>query len=219
MNPYYDDGKGIVIYHADWRECELERHDLLLADPPYGLSEARGKNKSRTNLAVAKDYGVSDWDDAPPTEAELLRLLYWTKYQIIFGGNYFHLPPSKCWLVWDKVNSGDFADCELAWTNLDKAVRIYRHMWNGMLREFPEERWHPCAKPLGLMKFALKLAPKDVTSVLDPYAGSCTVAVACKALGLACTSFEMIEEYAEVGAKRLEQNVFDWGVGNGTENA
>lgn len=209
MKPYFSD-KGIVIYNADWRECELERHDLLCCDPPYGISEARGKNKSRTNLAVAKDYGVADWDDEPPTQAELLKLQYWTKHQIIFGGNYFHLPPSKCWLVWDKVNSGDFADCELAWTNLDKAVRIFRYMWNGMLKEKPEHRVHPTQKPLALMKWCLTQAPVDVKGILDPYMGSGTTLVAAKALGLSATGYEREESYAESAAKRLEQNVFNW---------
>src|SRR5882762_4915097 len=128
MNPFYEQD-GIVIYNADWRECHLYRDgtfDLLLTDPPFGIGEARGKNKSRTNLAVAKDYGISDWDDEPPSESDIWWMRSLAKHQIIFGGNYFHLPPSSCWLVWDKINSGDFADCELAWTNLDKAVRIFR---------------------------------------------------------------------------------------------
>lgn len=213
MKPYYDDGKGIRIINSDWRGCELERHDLLLCDPPYGLEEARGKNKSRTNLAVAKDYGVSDWDDHPPTQAELMKLQYWTKYQIIFGGNYFHLPPSKCWLVWDKVNGqNDFADCELAWTNLDKAVRLFRYMWNGMLKEQPEYRVHPTQKPLSLMRWCLIQAGDDVRSVLDPYMGSGTTLVAAKALGLSATGYELDEKFCESAAVRLQQNVFDWGM-------
>jgi DNA modification methylase len=225
VKPYFVDSKSnITIYNADWRELdrELLRSDLLLTDAPYGIGEAKGKNKSRnkafgskTSLSKnrviqAKDYGVSDWDDAPPSDFDLITLRDLTKYQIIFGGNYFVLPPSRCWLVWDKLNSGDFADCELAWTNLDKAVRIFRYMWNGMLKENPEYRVHPTQKPRALLSWCLTQVGNDVRSVLDPYAGSCTTAVACKAVGLSCICVEREEKYAEEGAKRLEQEVFQW---------
>lgn len=185
-------------------------YDLLLTDCPYGIGEARGKNKSRTNLAVAKDYGISDWDDKPPSEGDILWMRSLAKHQIIFGGNYFHLPPSSCWLVWDKINSGDFADCELAWTNLDKAVRIFRYMWNGMIREGNDVRVHPTQKPRALMSWCLTMAPKDIKSVVDPYCGSGTTLVAAKAAGLKAVGCELSEEYAEAAAKRLDQAVFNF---------
>ncbi len=213
VKPYFIDEKAnIRIYHADWREIdrELLRSDLLICDPPYGISEAKGKNKSRTKLAVAKDYGVADWDDEPVSDFDLIQLRDLTKYQIIFGGNYFVLPPSKCWLVWDKLNSGDFADAELAWTNLDKAVRVFRYLWNGMIKEQPEFRTHPTQKPVSVISWALTQAPKDVKSVVDPYAGVCTTALACKKMGLSCICVEREEKYAEDGAKRLEQEVFNF---------
>jgi hypothetical protein len=211
MKPYFED-KGIRIFNCDWRELDDEtlRCDCLLCDPPYGLSEAKGKNKSRTKLAVAKDYGTSDWDDEPPSDFDLIRLRDLTKWQIIFGGNYFVLPPSKCWLVWDKLNSGDFADAELAWTNLDKAVRVFRYLWNGMIKENPEYRMHPTQKPRNLFSWCLTQFPDGIKSVLDPYAGVCTTAVCCKAVGLSCICVEREEKYAEDGAKRLEQEVFQW---------
>jgi len=211
MKPYYDHA-GIIIYHADWREVppDLLRAHLLLTDPPYGLNEAAGKNKSRSNLAVAKDYGSADWDEEPPSDFELILLRDLAKWHILWGGNYFMLPPRKCWLVWDKVNSGDFADCELAWTSLDKAVRLFRYMWNGMLKEFPEERVHPTQKPLALMKWCLTLAPKDVQSVVDPFMGSGTTLVAAKALGLTGVGCEREEQYCEKAAFRLDQEIFNW---------
>jgi DNA modification methylase len=215
VKPYYEE-LGVKIFNCDWRELDDEtlRSDLLLADPPYGLSEAKGKNKSRTKLAVAKDYGVSDWDDEPPSDFDLIRLRDLTKWQIIFGGNYFVLPPSKCWLVWDKVNSGDFADAELAWTNLDKAVRVFRYLWNGMIKENPEYRMHPTQKPLSLGMFCLKQVPVDVKSMVDPFMGSGTFIVAAKKSGLSAVGCDRIEAYCEDAAKRLEQEVFDFG---GTE--
>ena len=211
MTPYFESGK-VTLYHCDWHDlpASVLRAELLLTDPPYGISEAKGKNKSRTKLAVAKDYGVSDWDDKPPSDFDLIWLRDLAKWQIMWGGNYFVLPPSKCWLVWDKVNSGDFADCELAWTNLDKAVRIFRYMWNGMLKEQPEYRMHPCQKPTALFSWCISQAPKEIKTVVDPFAGSCTTAVVCKRLGLSCVCVEREEKYLEDGAKRLEQEVFQW---------
>lgn len=210
MTPYYEQD-GIVIYHGR-AECVLPTlppFDLLLTDPPYGISEARGKNKSRGRLAVAKDFGVSDWDDAPPPRWLLDQAIALSRWQVIFGGNYFHLPPSKCWLVWDKENGAtDFADCELAWTNLDKAVRRMTFRWQGMLTEpgVPkEERVHPTQKPEPVMRWALLQAPSDVRTVLDPFMGSGTTLVACKRLGRQAIGIEASEAYCEIAAKRLAQ--------------
>lgn len=127
------------------------------------------------------------------------------------------LPPSRCWLVWDKENSGDFADCELAWTNLDKAVRIFRYLWNGMLKEQPEERWHPTQKPLALMKWCLSQAPKTIGSVLDPFMGVGTTLVAAKAFGLKAIGCEREEKYCKRAVMRLEQEVFDFESANREE--
>lgn len=212
MIPYYDHD-GITIFNCDWRLCDSitgKSFDGLLVDPPYGIGEAAGKNKSRTNLAVAKDYGVSGWDDAPPSESDVTWMRSLAKHQIIFGGNYFHLPPSQCWLVWDKVNSGDFADCELAWTNMDKATRLLRYMWNGMLKENPEYRCHPTQKPLSVCKWALAQFPKDIKTLVDPYMGVGTTLLAAKAAGITAVGVEINESYCESAAIRLSQECFDF---------
>lgn len=216
MNPYYEQD-GITIYNGDCREVlpQLGRFDLLLTDPPYGIGEAAVRNKSRTKLAVAKDYGDAAWDNQTP-EAWIFGLMQSiTQYQIIFGGNYFPLPPSKCWLVWDKDNTGDFADCELAWTNLDKAVRIIKWRWNGMLQEDmtrKEDRFHPTQKPLGVMKWAISQAPDVVLTVVDAYLGSGTTLVAAKSMGLVATGIELEERYCEIAANRLRQSVLNFEV-------
>ena len=225
MKPYYEES-GTKIYNCDWRELpdDVLKSDLLLTDPPYGIKESAGNSASRgkpfgirgttsraKQLAYAKDYGDLSWDNAPPTEEDVVRMRSLAKHQIIWGGNYFVLPPSKCWLVWDKVNGeSDFADCELAWTNLEKAVRKFTYMWNGMLKENPEYRSHPTQKPRALFSWCLTQAPDDIKSVVDPYAGVCTTAVCCKAVGLSCFCVEREEKYAEDGANRLRQEVFQW---------
>lgn len=213
MKPVYDQD-GITVYLADCRDVlpTLAPVDLVLTDPPYGIGEARGKNKSRSNIAVARDYGVSDWDDERPHDDLIEMAVCAGRNAIVFGGNYFRLPPSSCWLVWDKDNgANDFADCELAWTNLPKAVRRIRWRWAGMLQEVSgaakEERVHPTQKPLAVMKWAITQAPDDVQTILDPFAGSLTTAVAAKALGRKCIAIERHEPYVIAGLERLRQGV------------
>lgn len=215
-SPYFSEG-GITIYHGDAGEIlpGIASVDLLLTDPPYGIGEARGKNKSRGKVAVAKDYGSSTWDDRPPASWLIDLMRDRAKWQIIFGGNYFALPPTSCWLVWDKDNGEtDFADCELAWTNLTKAVRRKRHRWQGMLQEPGqprEHREHPTQKPLPVMAWALSQAP-EAASVLDPFMGSGTTLVAAKNLGRSAIGIEREERYCEVAARRLSQQMLNLGV-------
>jgi DNA modification methylase len=206
----------------------MGRRDLLLTDPPYGIGEAAGKNRSRSKafgssshaphntlnrIIPSTDYGKLQWDKEPPSELEIQFLRDITDHQIIFGGNFFPLPPSSCWLVWDKDNSGDFADCELAWTNIPKAVRKFRWRWNGMLQEdmaHKEFRVHPTQKPLPVMKWALSQAPQGVRTVIDPYMGSGTTLLACKAAGLECIGIEREEQYCEAATVRLSQEVLEF---------
>lgn len=222
MKPYYEHA-GITIYHGDCREVlpTLGSVDLVVTDPPYGIGEARGKNKSRSNIAVAKDYGVSSWDDAPVEDLVILTLRGMSRYQIIFGGNYYSLPPSSCWLVWDKVNGdNDFADCELAWTNLQKAVRKIEWRWNGMLREGNEPRFHPTQKPLVVMKWAIRQAPADCGLILDPFMGSGTTLVAAKNMGRRAIGIEAEEKYCEIAVERLRQeNLFSQLMGTAMADA
>ncbi len=210
MQPYYQD-EQVTIYHGDCRVVlpTLGRFDLLLTDPPYGIGEARRKNKSRSVMAVSKDYGSSEWDDMPPPRWLLDMARASCSSQIIFGGNYFELPPSSCWLVWDKDNGvNDFADCELAWTNLPKAVRRLTFRWQGMLQQpgVPKEfREHPTQKPEPVMAWALGQAPKECATVLDPFMGLGTTLAAAKRIGLRATGIETNERYCERAAKRLSQ--------------
>lgn len=209
MNPYYS-LDGIDIYHGDCAEIAptLGRYDLLCTDPPYGIGEAMGKNKSRSKLAKSRDYGAADWDDAPPSDALLIDLRSRARWQCIFGGNYFTLPPSSCWLVWDKENgANDFADAELAWTNYERAVRLKRHQWHGMLRVSNEPRYHPTQKPLAVMSWAIGLCPERPTSVLDPFMGSGTTLRACKDLGIRAVGIERELKYVQIAVDRLAQQV------------
>lgn len=195
-----------TLYHADCREVltTLGRFDAVITDPPYGINENDRKVASRRKLAAAKDYGAFDWDKAPPSP-ELIDLLRGAgDWQALFGGNYFPLPPSSCWLVWDKMNSGDFADCELAWTNWPKAVRRLQWRWNGMIRQGNEERYHPTQKPLQVMAWVISLCPKADT-VLDPFMGSGTTGIACAQLGRAFTGIERERKYFDIACERISR--------------
>lgn len=197
-----------TLYCGDCREVlpTLPKVDLILTDPPYGIGEAAGKNKSRGKLAVAKDYGNDEWDNEPIDDELLGLTIAAGTNAIIFGGNYFNVPPSPCWLVWDKENgASDFADCELAWTNLQKAVRLKRFMWNGMLRANNEQRGdHPTQKPIGVMLWALDLAPKNTLTVADPFAGSRTTGVACMRMGKTFYGIEREPKYFDIMCRRIE---------------
>jgi DNA modification methylase len=216
LTPYYEQD-GIVIYHADAARVLplLSPVDLLLTDPPYGIGAAKrsfishGKVKGRKG--VATNHGDASWDDSPVPQWLLDHARSLATHQIIFGGNYFELPPSRCWLFWDKEQTGEFADGELAWTNLDRSVRRLVYRWSGMLTQPgcpKEDRWHPTQKPEAVMRWALSLA-QDAQTVLDPFMGSGTTLVACKRLGRQCIGIEREERYCEVAAKRLAQGALD----------
>lgn len=210
--PYYSES-GITIYCADCKDIlpHLEPVDLVLTDPPYGIGEAAGANASRSKLAVAKDYGCSDWDNERIDNDLMLLVMGAAAQLIIFGGNYYAdiMKPGPGWLVWDKENSGDFADCELAWTNLPQAVRIKRHMWNGMLRKGQEQRWHPTQKPLDVMTWCILQADKHGSSetILDPFMGVGTTLLAARNLGRKAIGIEIEERYCAIAVKRLSQEV------------
>jgi DNA modification methylase len=208
VKPYYEHA-GITIYHGDCREIlpQLKYGDLVLTDP-YGLRENAYRVASRGKLARTTDYGNFDWDKKPADEWCISVTLAAAPQTIIWGGNYFGLPPARGWLVWDKINGDNcFADCELAWTNLPMSVRLFRHMWNGMLRESePEPRVHPAQKPVALMKWCLRFVP-EAKVIIDPFMGSGTTLRAAKDEKVQAIGIDLEERYCEIAAKRMGQEV------------
>ncbi len=178
----------------------------IITDPPYGIGENHKKVASREKLAVPKDYGEFLWDEVPASSEHIAAIRSCSQWQIIFGGNYFDLPPSSCWLVWDKQNGdNDFADCELAWTNLQKAVRRIYWLWNGMIRKGDDIREHPTQKPVGVMEWCINHLPATAQTILDPFMGSGTTGVACAKLGRKFIGIEIEERYFDIACKRIEQ--------------
>lgn len=184
--------------------------DLVLTDPPYGIGESKGKNKSRGLLAKPTDYGYKEWDSEIPAKEIFDEMFRVSKNQIIFGGNYFveNLKNSQCWIVWDKNNYGtDFADCELAWTSFKSAVRKYTFTWNGMLQQNmknKEKRIHPTQKPADLFGQILRDYSNENDLVLDCFSGSGTTAIACHKLKRRFICIEKDKDYYEASVKRLE---------------
>jgi DNA modification methylase len=213
LTPYYqDEAAGIVIHHGDCREIlpTLGKVDLVLTDPPYGIGvdaamHEKGGQQYGHAAVPKRHYDATNWDQKPPDKEWLLRLISQGDHAILFGGNYYDIGPARCYLVWDKLNGNTaFADCELAWTNLDKPVRVKRHMWNGMLRENKEMRYdHPTQKPVVVMVWCIEQAGA-VDSILDPFMGSGTTLVACKRLGRKGIGIEIEEKYCEIAARRIE---------------
>lgn len=187
---------------------------VCVTDPPYGIGENSNKNNSRGGITKfkgkhnkycpPKDYGNFDWDSQPATQEQINECQRVSKNQVIFGGNYFNLPPSPCWLVWDKLNGGnDFADCELAWTSYKTAVRKFTYLWNGMIKEHPEKRYHPTQKPLALMLWVIENYTKPGDTILDPFAGSGTTAIACIQLGRNFLGCDSNPAYVEIARRRI----------------
>lgn len=185
--------------------------DAVITDPPYGIGADRNLRANQRHgkaVVASKDYGAGEWDGMPPDQAALALIATKAPWQIFWGGNYFRFDPSACWLVWDKDNGDNgYADCELAWTNLPRAVRKFRWRWMGMLQEGAgdrkEERVHPTQKPVALMEWCLNLVP-DANTVLDPYMGSGTTGVACQRLGRTFTGIERDERYFDIACERIE---------------
>lgn len=172
----------------------LGKVDAVVTDPPYGI----GMDGGKIGKAV---YEKLDWDSEAADVDPILNL---ERPSIIWGGNYFGLPASAKWLVWDKRNDQTtFADCELAWTNLSGAVRQFRWMWSGPYQQEREERWHPTAKPLRLMKWCLGFV-SDAQTILDPFMGSGTTGVAAVQMGRQFIGIEREERYFEIACKRIE---------------
>jgi site-specific DNA-methyltransferase (adenine-specific) len=217
IKPYYDDGKGIQIFLGDCRAIlpSLPKADLVLTDPPYGINYRpdygnrrmpNGSRMFRTSMPAVIGDDL-EFDPASTLSAG--------NEAIIWGGSHFseRLPKAGSWLIWDKrcqiVPPRCQADAELAWCSVSQVDRIFYHLWDGMLKasERGEPRKHPTQKPVELMRWCLSLVP-DAQTVVDPFMGSGTTLRAAKDLGRKVIGIEICEAYAEIAARRLQQEVF-----------
>ena len=186
--------------------------DLAIVDPPYGIGECGSKNHTRSVRAKAQAYKPFHGQDRlPPTEEYFSELFRVSQNQIIFGANHFisrFKRDSSCWIVWDKVNGdNDFADCELAWTSFDSAVRMFSFRWAGMLQgdmKNKEQRIHPTQKPVALYEWILSKYAKPGDKILDTHVGSGSSLIACYNMDFEYMGFEIDKHYFDKATARLE---------------
>ena len=208
--------------------------DLVLTDPPYGINVVTNKERlpfnndsigggGKThfrqgigggNIVRGGNYMPVIGDETTETAQKSFEIAkVKSEQQIIFGGNYFtnFLPPSRCWIVWDKENGeNDFADFEMAWTSFDKSSRLFRYLWNGLAREGSRniegiKRMHPTQKPVGLLTSIINKLCNNCETILDLFGGSGTTMIAAEQLGRKCYMMELDPHYCDVIIARWEK--------------
>ena len=189
-----------TLYLGDCREIlpTLPKVDAVITDPPYGIAD-KWKGGSSHGWGKARDEGElrNDWDEAIPSPETFAQILSKCKEAVIWGGNYFPLPPSRCWFVWSKPERNfTLAEAELAWTNRDNVVRVY----DGPRSE--SDREHPTQKPVALMAWCV--SKSKAQTILDPFMGSGTTGVACMNLGRKFIGIEIEPKYFDIACRRIE---------------
>jgi DNA modification methylase len=190
-----------VLYLGDCMDIlpALPKVDAVITDPPYGLAE---KLQGGT-WGKAFEGAYKDWDAAAPVELVQVALQLSDK-AIVWGGNYFQFPPSRCWLAWIKRDAvRTMAGCELAWTNFDANAKFFD--WT-IAATNAERVAHPTQKPLALMKWCIEQAGNPET-ILDPFMGSGTTGVAAIQLGRKFIGIEREPKYFDIACQRIEQAV------------
>lgn len=188
--------------------------ELAIVDPPYGIGESGGKNKSRSKIAKAKCYKDYIGNDLKPPDKEYFdELIRVSKNQIIWGANHFisKIPyDSSCWIVWDKENGkNDFADCELAWTSFKSSVRKFSFRWQGMIQgnmKKKEIRIHPNQKPIALYDWILSKYAHKGDKILDTHVGSASSLISFYKNGFDYIGFEKDTYYYELANKRVQES-------------
>ena len=213
----YNGRSRIRMFNCDNRELmnqvDDNYYDLAICDPEYGINVAKNGTIGGNNAGTAKEYGKKDWDSKSVDKKSIDSTIRISKNQIIFGANHFVSKiaiDSPCWIVWDKNNSGNFADCELAWTSFKTAVRKFTHTWNGMLQHDMSNkqiRIHHTEKPIRLYRWILKNYAEPNQKIFDGWGGSMSIAIACWDLGFDLDICELDTDYFNDAVKRFENHI------------
>lgn len=214
--------------------------DIAVVDPPYGIREHGGKNRSKYVLqkngskifVPDGQYENRDWDNEPPNGRYFDELIRVSRYQIIWGVNYFDYPVAGGRIIWDKCNDGsDQSGAEIAYCSLNNRVDIFRYMWRGMMqgksieeghiqqgnKKLNEKRIHPTQKPVNLYRWIVQKYIENGWKVLDTHVGSASSLIAYEEYGIDYVGFEKDRYYYDLANKRLQESraqltVFDFGV-------
>lgn len=191
------------LWHGDCREVlpQLGEFDLILTDPPYGIGASAGTGKyGRRKVEAGRDLA---WDNETPPQWLMLLMLEKAEHLIVFGGNYFNLPPSRNYLVWDKgagFKGRDFAECEFAWCSWDGNAKVLTR--DPLANRDYEHKVHPTQKPVRVLEWAMSLAPKSGT-VCDPFMGSASTAIAALNMGKRFVGIERERQYFDLACERI----------------
>jgi site-specific DNA-methyltransferase (adenine-specific) len=196
------------LYNMDCMEGMKQFPDkyfeLAIVDPPYGIGGTKeiGVKKGQKE----SKWQLKEWDTKIPDIAYFEELKRVSQNQIIWGGNYFPLPPTRCFLIWDKVQRIDMADCEFAWTSFQTSARIYTYARSNIQGFRNPHRFHPTEKPVDLYKWLLMNYAKPGDKILDTHVGSASSLIACYDMGFDYIGFEIDEDYYKAAQKRIEEN-------------
>lgn len=205
--PYWTSKDGRhVLYNADCLDVlpTLTGVDAVVTDPPYGLGDKwnGGAGGAKSSWRIPQQEAKS-WDMTTASGVEEL-----AKFSecIVWGGNYYKMPPSRCWLIWDKGQPDTWTtgQCEMAWTNLDRPVRAFR-MCQAVAHTEMGHKEHPAQKPLSLLVWCMKWLESQ--AILDPFTGSGSTGVACIRTGRRFTGIEISREYCDIAVKRMEREL------------
>lgn len=175
-------------------------YNLCVVDPPYGIDVNMNMGRRK---GMGKKHNAKDWDNEVPTADYFSELVRVSKNQIIWGGNYFELPPTRGFVIWDKMIPEDlsFAMCEFAWSSFDQVAKIFRKP----IQTANQDRIHPTQKPVALYDWIFKNYAKEGDKILDTHLGSGSSRIAAHRAGLDFTGFEIDSEYFDAGNKRYKE--------------
>ena len=195
----------IELLHCDCMEYMAtvpdKYFDLACVDPPYGIKNMNAGGRGMNRWI---DWEKKGWDDAAPDKKYFEELTRISKNQIIWGGNYFDLPPTRCFLIWDKVQRIDMADCELAWTSFKTSARIYEFSRSNLQGFRNPDRFHPCEKPVALYEWLLTNYAKKGQKVFDSHLGSGSSAIAAHYFGVDFVGCELDKDYFDAAKARFD---------------
>lgn len=188
--------------------------ELAIVDPPYGIGwdgEVSGMVTNNTTgkwkNAHGNGYVRKEWDKEKPSKDYFNELFRVSKNQIIWGGNYFDLPLSGGWIVWDKLRPEDFSSsqAELAWVKNSGRIAIFKYLYHGFQKQIQEQRFHPTQKPVKLYKWILKNYASPGDKILDTHLGSGSSRIAAHDMGFDFTGFELDKDYFLAQEKRFKE--------------
>lgn len=184
------------------REFPDKYFELAIVDPEFGINI--NHNIGRRKGDKPSNYKKVTWDSKIPNEEYFSELFRVSKNQIVWGGNYFPLPPCKCFVIWDKQFSEDvsFSTYEMAWTSFDSTAKgfVYAPAKN-------KNRIHPTQKPIALYKWLLKKYAKQGDKILDTHLGSGSSRIACYDTGFDFWGYELDKDYFEAQEKRFKDHI------------